>query len=54
MKHTYPRAIKLAKEGRIDLHGLVSHRFRLTQAAEAFRLNAAYEDNVVKAVVSTT
>jgi L-iditol 2-dehydrogenase len=51
MKHTYPRAIRLAKEGRIDLRGLVSHRFRLQQAAEAFRLNAAYQDNVVKVVV---
>ena len=53
MKHTYPRAIRLAKEGRIDLVGLVSHRFALSQAAEAFRLNAAYQDKVVKAVVES-
>jgi L-iditol 2-dehydrogenase len=51
MKHTYPRAIRLASEGRIDLLGLVSHRFPLHQAAEAFRLNAAYQDNVLKALV---
>ena len=53
MKHTYPRAIRLAKEGRIDLLGLVSHRFPLHRTAEAFRLNAAYQDNVVKAVVES-
>ena len=53
MKHTYPRAIRLAKEGRIDLHGLVSHRFPLHLTAEAFRLNAAYQDDVVKAVVES-
>jgi L-iditol 2-dehydrogenase len=54
MKHTYPRAIRLVSEGRIDLLGLVSHRFPLHQAAEAFRLNASYQDNVVKAVVESS
>jgi L-iditol 2-dehydrogenase len=54
MKLTYPRAIRLAKSGRIDLSGLVSHRFPLSQAAEAFRLNAAYQDNVLKAVVQSS
>jgi len=53
MKHTYPRAIRLASDNRIDLLGLVSHRFPLQQAAEAFRLNAAYQDNVLKAVIET-
>jgi L-iditol 2-dehydrogenase len=53
MKQTYPRAIRLAGEGRIDLLGLVSHRFPLHQAAEAFRLNAAYKDNVLKALVES-
>jgi L-iditol 2-dehydrogenase len=53
MKHTYPRAIRLASEGRIYLPGLVSHRFPLRQAAEAFRLNAAYQDNLLKAVVKS-
>jgi len=54
MKQTYPRAIRLAREGRIDLLGLVSHRFPLQQAAEAFRLNAAYKDNVLKALVESS
>lgn len=51
MKHAYPRAIRLAEAGRVDLNGLVSHRFALKRASEAFRLNADYEDNVIKVVV---
>ena len=53
MKHVYPRAIRLAEQGRVDLAGLVSHRFRLDQAVEAFRLNAAYRDHVVKAIIQS-
>lgn len=51
MKHVYPRALRLAAEDRVDLKGLVSHRFSLRQAVEAFRLNAAYRDSVVKVIV---
>ena len=51
MKHAYPRAIKLAAEGRVDLKGLVSHRFPLSQAPEAFALNANYRDGVVKVII---
>lgn len=36
MKHTYPRAIKLVENGQVELRSLVSHRFPLEQAAEAF------------------
>ena len=53
MKHIHRRAIDLVLEGRVDLAALVSHRFPLAQAAEAFRLNAAYEDGVVKAVIDS-
>jgi L-iditol 2-dehydrogenase len=53
MKHTYPRAMQLAMAGKVDLLGLVSHRFALSQAAEAFRMNSAYEDHVLKAVISS-
>ncbi|MCW5555735.1 MAG: alcohol dehydrogenase catalytic domain-containing protein [Verrucomicrobiae bacterium] len=53
MKHTYPRAIRLAETGRVDLHGLVSHRFWLKQAPEAFKLNTAYADGVVKVMVKS-
>jgi L-iditol 2-dehydrogenase len=51
MKHTYPRAIRLVEGGRISFHGLVSHRFPLSRADEAFALNAAYRDQVVKTVI---
>jgi L-iditol 2-dehydrogenase len=51
MKHAYPRAIQLAEARRVDLKGLVTHRFPLRDATEAFRLNAAYEDRVVKVMI---
>jgi L-iditol 2-dehydrogenase len=51
MKHTYPRAIRLAAQGLVDLRSLVSHHFPLQHAAEAFAVNAAYADGAVKVVV---
>jgi L-iditol 2-dehydrogenase len=53
MKHVHRRAMDLILRGRIDLAGLVSHRFPLAQASEAFRMNAAYEDAVVKVMVDS-
>ena len=53
MKHTYPRALRMVEGGRVDLRGLVSHRFPLSRAAEAFALNAAYRDKVVKVIVES-
>jgi L-iditol 2-dehydrogenase len=38
MKHTYPRAIELVSNGLIDVDSLVTHRFPLEQASEAFRV----------------
>jgi L-iditol 2-dehydrogenase len=38
MKHTYPRAIELVSKGLVDVHSIVTHRFPLEQAAEAFRV----------------
>jgi L-iditol 2-dehydrogenase len=51
MKHVYPRAIRLAESGVVNLPSLISHRFPLEQAAEAFALNDAYRDNVVKVII---
>ncbi len=36
MKHTYPRAIELVSRGLVDVRSMVTHRFPLVKAAEAF------------------
>lgn len=51
MKHTYPRAIALARAGRVDLRALVSHRLPLERVAEGYELASGYRDGVVKVVV---
>lgn len=51
MKHVYPRAIQLVAGGRVNLQELISHRFPLRRAPEAFALNASYRDRVVKVIV---
>lgn len=38
MKHTYPRAIELVSKGLVDVRSVVTHRFPLERAAEAFRV----------------
>jgi L-iditol 2-dehydrogenase len=43
MKHTYPRAIQLVENGRIDVRSLVTHRFPLDRAQEAFAAAAKRE-----------
>jgi L-iditol 2-dehydrogenase len=53
MKHVYPRAMQLAERGSVDLKGLVSHRFPLRKAAEAFQLNSAYRNKVVKVMIQS-
>lgn len=51
MKHTYPRSIHLATAQGLNLEEIVSHRFPLREAPQAFALNADYQDQVVKIVV---
>jgi L-iditol 2-dehydrogenase len=36
MKHTYPRAIRLVEEGKVDVRSAVTHRFPFERSAEAF------------------
>jgi len=36
MKHTYPRAVKLVLTGQVDLRSIITHRFPLDRASEAF------------------
>lgn len=43
MKHTYPRAIDLVSKGFIDVRSLVTHRFPLDRAVEAFHTAARRE-----------
>jgi len=38
MKHTYPRAIELVSKGLVDIRSIVTHRFPLEQATEAFKV----------------
>ena len=43
MKNTYPRAIRLARNGRLELGSTVTHRFPLERGAEAFAAAARRE-----------
>jgi L-iditol 2-dehydrogenase len=38
VKRTYPRAIRLVENGLVDVRSLVTHRFLLNNAAEAFAM----------------
>jgi len=51
MKHTYPRAIRLATSGLVDLHSMISHHVPLAETPAAFEMNVNYADNVVKIMV---
>ncbi len=43
MKHAYPRAIRLAESGQVDLSSPVTHTFPLERGAEAFTVAARRE-----------
>lgn len=51
MKNTYPRALRLAESGLVDLHSMISHRFPLEKTSEAYDLNLDYQDNVIKIMI---
>ncbi len=51
MKHTYPRAISLTSNGKVDPGSLVTHRFPLEKVEDSLKLVDAYADGVVKAVI---
>ena len=51
MKHTYPRAIALAASGAVKLEELVSHRYTLSETAQAYASNAAYEAGINKVIL---
>ena len=52
MKHTYPRAIKLATSGLLKLDDLVSHNYPLDETPMAFAKNDKYEDGVNKIILN--
>ena len=43
MKEVYPRALRLAEAGAVDLQTIVTHRFPLDRAPEAFAVAAERE-----------
>jgi L-iditol 2-dehydrogenase len=51
MKHVYPRAIRLVESGLVNLNALISHRYPLAETPQAFALNDAYADQVVKVII---
>lgn len=52
MKHTYPRAIRLALSGQVALSAMISHRYALEESAAAMEAALGYQDGVVKVMVS--
>ncbi len=51
MGEVYPRAIRLVASGAVDVEMLVTHRFALADAPEAFRLHAANAPGMVKSLI---
>ncbi|MFF7710368.1 alcohol dehydrogenase catalytic domain-containing protein [Pseudomonas sp. NPDC007930] len=51
MGHVYARAIELVARGAVDVEGLISHRFELGQAQEAFRFPADFHDGALKTII---
>lgn len=52
MKHTYPRALRLAQAGDVDLRSMITHRFSLEQAGDALDLALSRRDGAVKVMVN--
>jgi L-iditol 2-dehydrogenase len=51
--NAFPRAIALLAGGKIDVHPLISHRFRLDRVVEAFEFAADNPAETIKCMVST-
>ena len=51
MKHAYPRAIRMAEKGLVDLKSPITHRFPLEEVQRAFETAAECRDGVVKVMV---
>jgi L-iditol 2-dehydrogenase len=51
MGETYPRAVRLAAEGRVDLRSMITHRVDLAGVPDAYAMLAAGSDEAVKVMV---
>jgi L-iditol 2-dehydrogenase len=51
MPEVYPRAIAMARSGRVNLKPLASHRYTLDETGAAFELQAARTDGIIKAII---
>ena len=51
MNHVYPASIDLLTRGKVVLHTLATHRFPLSQTANALETAASYREGVVRAMV---
>ena len=51
MGEVYPRAVRLVADGRVDVMRLVTHRFALEEAPDAFAMHANAAPGLVKSLV---
>jgi L-iditol 2-dehydrogenase len=52
MKHTFPRALELVRQGLVDIPALISHEFKLSDVAEAFEQAETRGPNFLKTVIT--
>lgn len=52
MKHTFPRAMDLARRGVVDLQALITHEFKLPDVAEGFIRAERRVPDVIKAIIT--
>jgi L-iditol 2-dehydrogenase len=54
MGHVYPRAVEMARTGRVQLDAIVSHRVPLDRTPEAFARQNGYRDGALKTMIMVT
>jgi L-iditol 2-dehydrogenase len=52
MGRVYPRAIQMVQSGLVQLDSLVTHRFPLERAPDAFAFQGRYHEGVLKTVIT--
>ncbi len=52
MKHTFPRALELVRQGLVNLPALISHEFHLSDVAEAFTRAETRRPDFLKTVIT--